>query len=74
MVQKVETLLTAKPAKYRFYEDWRKKQNGTLMYDKESQQQIADKKKMAAKITSREFIKMPSCSNEPPSGYIDPTG
>ena len=70
----MDTLLTQNPAsldhKNRFFEDTKKKLQETLVYDyAQEKPQYSDKKQLASKVTSREFIEMPKPEVKPPKGY-----
>jgi len=55
----------------RFFEDTKKRMNETLIYTEEvrAQPQYSDKKALASKVTSREFIQMPETNIPVPKGY-----
>ena len=70
----MDTLLTQNPASLdhsnRFFEDNKKKLNAALVYDyMQEEPQYSDKKDLAAKVTSREFIVMPTPVIQPPKGF-----
>ena len=70
----METLLTQNAASLdhenRFFEDTRKRMGEMLVYDYgHGQPQYSDKKVLASKVTSREFIKMPKAEVPVPVGY-----
>ena len=70
----VQTLLTQKPSSLdhqnRFFEDNKKRLNKMLVYDyAQEEPQYSDKKKLATKVTVREFIKMPDVDVPVPKGY-----
>ena len=62
----MQSLLTQEPTnldhKNRFFEDQKKKLNQVLEFDATGEQEptYSDKKDIATKVTSREFIKMPN--------------
>ena len=56
----------------RFFEETRKRNNPVIGYDyRQAEPQYSDKKDVATKITSREFIQMPTPEIVPPSGFRD---